>query len=77
MKGNLHHSECNQQGDPEEVKENESFIQFVENYEQAYTYHEECNERGRYIGRDHLLLFLPNQHHILHFCPQYQFALNT
>ena len=79
MEGNLHQSESNQQGDLEEVEENELFIHFVENYEQAYTYDEKHNEPGRCIGSEHILLHrvLSNQHLILHFCPQYKFALNT
>ena len=30
----------------EEVEENESFMHFIENYEQAYTYSEEHSESG-------------------------------
>ena len=42
-KVSLHDSELNRQ----EAKENELFSQFVENYEQAYTYCEKHNEPGR------------------------------
>ena len=79
MEGNMHRSECNQQEDLEEVKENELFSQFVKNYEEAYTYHEKHNEPGRYIGSDHLLLHrvISNQHLTLQFCPKHKFALYT
>ena len=42
------------EADLEEVKENESFIQFVENYEQAYAYCEKHNEPGGHIGNGHI-----------------------
>ena len=50
-----HQPEFNQ-ANLKEVKENESFIQFVENYEQAYAYCEKHSEPGGHIGNGHLLL---------------------
>ena len=55
MEVNLHQSGFSE-ADLEEVKENESFMQFVENYEQAYMYCEKQNEPGAHIGNGHLLL---------------------
>ena len=70
MKGNLYFGEVEQQVHLGEVKENELFIQFVENYEQAYTYCEKYSEPGKHIGNGCLLLnvVLYFQQPILHFC---------
>ena len=70
MEGNSHFGEVEQQVDLREVKENELFIQFVENYEQAYAYCEKHSEPGRHIGYGFLLLnvVLYFKHPTLHFC---------
>ena len=45
-----------------EVKENESFLQYVENYERVYMYNEEDNEPGRCGGNGYLLVGEVKQH---------------
>ena len=54
MEVNSHLSDCNE-AVLREVEENQSFMEFVENYEQAYMYNEEDDKSGGYIGKPRLL----------------------
>ena len=57
-----HYSDFNK-GVLEEMEENQSFIQFVENYERAYTDSEEHNEPGRCVDNSHLFMGVVKPHH--------------
>ena len=46
-----------------EEKENDSFLQYVENYERAYMNKEDHNNSGRCCSNDYLLVSEVKQHH--------------